>query len=247
MTAQPISPKSTALVTGAASSLGSHLIDVLLAQNLTVIGIDDLKVEKKENLSASLKSPRFSFIEADITEVKKKISDKKQEIQDISNEIEQKGEKEQVAMHKQVEQIKVSLATNKTRIDNCKGEIVRIIQRKDQLKSDLQTNQEQLNKLKEPGETDPVLQEKIKNVEADLQEARSELAESEKAELAILETYLPQMMAKEDIQKVAEAKKAELGIDDKSKMGMLMGAVMKELAGRADGSDVKQVIDEMFN
>lgn len=75
---------------------------------------------------------------------------------------------------------------------------------------------------------------------------RPELAEPEKAELAILETYLPQMMSQDEIRPIAEAKKAELGIDDKSKLGMLVGAVMKELAGKADGGDVKQVVESLF-
>ena len=76
---------------------------------------------------------------------------------------------------------------------------------------------------------------------------RPELAIPEKEELAILETYLPQMLSPADIRPVAEAKKAELGIDDKAKMGMLVGAVMKELAGQADGSDVKEVVESLFN
>lgn len=76
---------------------------------------------------------------------------------------------------------------------------------------------------------------------------RSDLAESEKLELAILEAYLPALMSKEEIKKVAESKKAELGVDDKSKMGILMGAIMKELAGQADGNDVKEVVESLFN
>lgn len=76
---------------------------------------------------------------------------------------------------------------------------------------------------------------------------RPELAEPEKAELAVLESYLPQLMSIEEIRPIAEAKKAELDIDDKSKMGMLVGAVMKELAGKADGGDVKNVVEELFS
>ena len=76
---------------------------------------------------------------------------------------------------------------------------------------------------------------------------RPELAEPEKDELVILEEYLPQMMSQEDIKPIAEAKKAELGIDDKAKMGMLVGAVMKELQGQADGGDVKAVVESLFN
>lgn len=75
---------------------------------------------------------------------------------------------------------------------------------------------------------------------------RPELAEPEKVELVVLETYLPQMMSQDEIKPVAEAKKSELGIDDKSKMGMLVGAVMKELAGKADGGDVKEVVESLF-
>lgn len=75
---------------------------------------------------------------------------------------------------------------------------------------------------------------------------RPDLAASEKEELAILETYLPTMMPKDEIHKIAERKKSELGITDKAKMGMLMGAIIKELAGRADGADVKAVVEGLF-
>ncbi len=75
---------------------------------------------------------------------------------------------------------------------------------------------------------------------------RTDLSEPEKAELAILETYLPTLMSQEQIRPIVEAKMTELGITDKSKMGMLVGAVMKELAGKADGADVKAVVEGMF-
>ena len=75
---------------------------------------------------------------------------------------------------------------------------------------------------------------------------RPELAEPEKEELVVLESYLPQLMSQDEIRPIAEAKKAELGIDDKAKMGMLMGAIIKELAGKADGADVKTVVESLF-
>ncbi len=75
---------------------------------------------------------------------------------------------------------------------------------------------------------------------------RPELAVPEKDELVVLESYLPQMMSQDEIRPIAEAKKAELGIEDKSKMGMLMGAIIKELAGKADGGDVKTVVESLF-
>lgn len=75
---------------------------------------------------------------------------------------------------------------------------------------------------------------------------RPELAEPEHAELAILDEFLPTLMTPDQIRPIVEAKKAELGITDKSKLGMLVGAVMKELAGRADGGDVKAVVEASF-
>lgn len=75
---------------------------------------------------------------------------------------------------------------------------------------------------------------------------RPELAAPEKEELVVLESYLPQMMSRDEIRPIAEVKKSELGIEDKSKMGMLMGAVVKELAGKADGADVKEVVESLF-
>jgi uncharacterized protein len=75
---------------------------------------------------------------------------------------------------------------------------------------------------------------------------RADLAESEQAELAILETYLPAQMSKEEVLKIAEAKKAELGVTDKTKAGLLMSTLMKELKGKADGAVVKQVVDELL-
>lgn len=75
---------------------------------------------------------------------------------------------------------------------------------------------------------------------------RPELAVPEKEELEILESYLPQMMSQDEIRPIAETKKTELAIDDKAKIGMLVGAVMKELAGKADGGDVKVVVESLF-
>ena len=75
---------------------------------------------------------------------------------------------------------------------------------------------------------------------------RTDLSAHERDELTVIEAYLPAQMSREDIEKVARAKQAELGMSDKSKAGMLVGAVMKELAGKADGADVKAVVDALF-
>ena len=72
---------------------------------------------------------------------------------------------------------------------------------------------------------------------------RPELAEPEKAELAIIEGYLPALMSREEIEAVAKAKMIELGISSKTEAGKFTGTLMKELRGKADGGDVKAVVD----
>ncbi len=75
---------------------------------------------------------------------------------------------------------------------------------------------------------------------------RPELAESEQAELKIIEEMLPKQMSRDEIVAAAQAKAAELGITDKAKANQLMGMLMKDLKGKADGTVVKEVVDGMF-
>jgi len=75
---------------------------------------------------------------------------------------------------------------------------------------------------------------------------RPELAVPEKEELALIEAYLPQMMSRDEIETVARSKIVELGVSSKADAGKFMSAVMKELKGRADGADVKAVIDNLL-
>jgi hypothetical protein len=77
---------------------------------------------------------------------------------------------------------------------------------------------------------------------------RTDLAEIEVSELTILEPYLPQMASKEEIRTVTEMKMKELEMhpDNGSQKGALIGAVMKEMKGQANGGDVKAVVEEIF-
>ncbi len=75
---------------------------------------------------------------------------------------------------------------------------------------------------------------------------RPDLAQQEIQELSILEALLPPQMPVEEIKAVVEAKAKEMGVTDKSKANQLMGMVMKDLKGKADGTLVKQVVEELF-
>lgn len=78
---------------------------------------------------------------------------------------------------------------------------------------------------------------------------RSDLADKEKKELIILESFMPSMMTNEEIKIIAsqriEALKSSGSFDPKSG-GKIIGMIMKELAGKADGGDVKNVVEELL-
>jgi uncharacterized protein len=75
---------------------------------------------------------------------------------------------------------------------------------------------------------------------------RPDLAEDNLAEVAVLEKLLPALMPMDAIRALVAAKADETGHNDVSKSGQLVGALMKDLAGLADGSDVKNAVSEFF-
>ncbi|MEN9551732.1 MAG: hypothetical protein RI935_109 [Candidatus Parcubacteria bacterium] len=73
---------------------------------------------------------------------------------------------------------------------------------------------------------------------------RPELAEDEKAELAVIEEFLPEAMSEAEIEAKVKAKLAESPLDP-AKKGQFVGQMMKELGSTADGALVKSVIDKL--
>ncbi len=88
-----------------------------------------------------------------------------------------------------------------------------------------------------------------KDALADFEKAgRTDLADDYKAEIEILEKYLPEQMSKEEILKIVQATKEELGLEGtKKEMGKFMGTVMKKVGGNADGNTVREVIQGFLN
>lgn len=74
---------------------------------------------------------------------------------------------------------------------------------------------------------------------------RTDLSEPEKEELAIIEAFLPEQMSREDIALFVEKKIAEMGATVAQK-GQFIGAVMKDLKGKADGKVVQEVVNKLL-
>ncbi len=73
---------------------------------------------------------------------------------------------------------------------------------------------------------------------------RADLAEKEEKELAILEKYALAQMDEETLRKIVGKKIKELSISGKPEYGKLMGAVMTQTKGRADGNAVRKIVEE---
>lgn len=79
-------------------------------------------------------------------------------------------------------------------------------------------------------------------IEAYKNAQRDDLAEKEQKELEILQEFLPAEMSDDDLEKVVDEAIKEIGATDMSKMGQVMGAVMKKTSGQADGSRVSSMV-----
>jgi len=75
---------------------------------------------------------------------------------------------------------------------------------------------------------------------------RNDLVEAETAQLHIIEEFLPKLMEKSDVEGFVKEKYDALEVKDPTKKGMFMSSVMKDLKGKADGSLVKEVVDQLF-
>jgi uncharacterized protein YqeY len=73
---------------------------------------------------------------------------------------------------------------------------------------------------------------------------REERAAGEEAELAILEEFMPEPISDEDLERIVDDAIAENGATSLRDMGRVMADVMPQVAGRADGSAVGQVVRE---
>jgi len=108
-------------------------------------------------------------LEKKIGEMKKEVEEKREVVKKLTKEVEEKGEKEQIVIMKTIENLKVEIATYKTRISSCNNEIERINTRKDQLDTSLKELTSKISELekeqKEAQKYKQSIEKTIKEVE----------------------------------------------------------------------------------
>ena len=80
--------------------------------------------------------------------------------------------------------------------------------------------------------------------EAFREAGRDERAESEERELAVLEEFMPAPLSEEELEEIVDDAIAEVGATSMRDIGRVMADVMPQVAGRADGSAVSQLVRE---
>lgn len=75
---------------------------------------------------------------------------------------------------------------------------------------------------------------------------RNDLVSKESAQLKVIEKYLPSLMSEEEITKVVSKVIADTNSNGMKSMGPVMGSVMKELNGKADGNLVKEIVGRLL-
>jgi len=76
---------------------------------------------------------------------------------------------------------------------------------------------------------------------------RDDLVQKEKAELEIINTYLPKQLSEEELRQMIAAAIEESGVDSPQKMGLVMKVLMPKIKGKADGKLVTKLVTEMLS
>lgn len=79
------------------------------------------------------------------------------------------------------------------------------------------------------------------------QQNRTDLAQKEQEEIAVIEQFLPAQMSEEELQKAISAIIQEVGASSVADLGKVMGVASKQLAGKADGKAIAAVVKTLLS
>ena len=100
-------------------------------------------------------------------------------------------------------------------------------------------------------ETIALIRKQIKqrqdSIEQFTKAGRTELAEKEKAEIAVLERYLPAALTEEEVNAMVAEAFSETGASTRADMGKVMKVLQEKVAGRADGKTLSQAVQQALS
>jgi uncharacterized protein len=143
-----------------------------------------------------------------------------------------------------------------SRIAEIEGEIKEAMKARDAERRDalrlivnaLKSSEKELQRPLSEDEELQVLQRerkrRIEAAEAFRTGGHDDRAEAEERELAILEEFMPEPLSEDEIEEIVDDAIAEVGATSMADLGRVMADVMPQIAGRADGSQVSQIVRE---
>lgn len=78
-------------------------------------------------------------------------------------------------------------------------------------------------------------------------ESRNDLVQKEQEELVVIERYLPAQMGDAELELAIQAIITQTGVKGMAQMGMVMGLASKNLAGKADGKRISEVVKRLLS
>ena len=119
------------------------------------------------------------------------------------------------------------------------------------LKSALQNTKIQLQKELTDDDAIKAIQREIKQRKDSIATyetgGRAELKKKKKAEIEVLSVYMPEQLSDEELTKIVKAAIEETGATGPSDMSKIMGNVMPQVAGRADGGTISAKAKELLS
>lgn len=119
------------------------------------------------------------------------------------------------------------------------------------IKSDIGYKEVELKRDLTDGEVEDVIVKMIKSRKDSCEQYekgnRLDLAEIEKNEIKILETYLPKALSQEELTEIVKKFKEELNITSVKDMGKLMKAVSQEVGNKADGKTISSIVKQLLS
>lgn len=138
------------------------------------------------------------------------------------------------------EEIKVAMkAKDKVRLETVRSIKKVILEKESSLRAQ---GQDTLTESQELEVLSQLAKQRRDSIEQYRKAGREDLAEQESQELAILEEYLPKQLSDEEVAAIIDEVITSIGATSAKDMGKVMGPVMQQLKGRADGQKIQAMV-----
>ena len=104
----------------------------------------------------------------------------------------------------------------------------------------------EISEEKEVSMLQKMMKQRRDSLEIYQQQSRTDLAQKEQEEMAVIEKFLPQQLSGDELKAELQQISAETGASSAADMGKVMGVATKKLAGRADGKAISATVKELL-